>query len=86
MKKLNFDHVIPRSRGGKTVWENIVASCIPCNSMKANRTPEQAGMKLRKQPYRPKTLPLNGPLLTSAREVPPEWIYYLSEGDLEMVG
>lgn len=43
---LNIDHVIPTSQGGKTKWENCVLACIECNSKKANRTPEQAKMKL----------------------------------------
>jgi 5-methylcytosine-specific restriction endonuclease McrA len=38
-EELNLDHVIPRDRGGKTTWENIVCSCIPCNTRKANRLP-----------------------------------------------
>lgn len=47
---LNLDHVIPRAQGGKTTWSNIVLSCIKCNTRKAARTPEEAGMKLIKQP------------------------------------
>lgn len=56
-KELNRDHVIPRKQGGKTTWENTVASCIICNSKKADRTPEQAGMKLLRRPFKPKYLP-----------------------------
>ena len=55
--ELNLDHVVPRSHGGGTSWENVVCSCIPCNLRKANRTPEQAGMELRKRPVRPKWNP-----------------------------
>ena len=44
--ELTLDHVIPRSRAGETTWENLVASCNPCNNRKGNRTPEEAGMKL----------------------------------------
>lgn len=51
--ELNIDHIIPRSKGGTSTWENCVLSCIPCNSRKANRTPEQAGMRLRKVPKKP---------------------------------
>jgi 5-methylcytosine-specific restriction endonuclease McrA len=58
-RELNYDHVVPRHQGGKTHWENIVASCYRCNSTKRNRTPEEAGMKLRQRPVRPKTLPLS---------------------------
>ena len=53
-KLLNLDHVIPRDMGGSTTWENIVCSCIKCNSLKANRTPSQAGMKLLKVPKKPR--------------------------------
>ncbi|SRR3990167_1381394 len=50
------DHVIPRSNGGKTEWSNIVICCVECNRFKKNRTPLQAGMKLKTEPVRPKTL------------------------------
>ena len=43
---LTLDHVIPRSRGGKFSWQNIVASCLTCNARKSDRTPEEAGMKI----------------------------------------
>jgi 5-methylcytosine-specific restriction endonuclease McrA len=56
-KDLNLDHVIPRDRGGPTTWENIVCSCIPCNTRKANRTPQEAGMHLIHKPKRPKWRP-----------------------------
>lgn len=48
-----LDHVIPRCQGGKSTWLNLVVSCLPCNSFKAGRTPEEAGMKLRRQPFEP---------------------------------
>lgn len=51
--KSTYDHVIPRSKGGKTRWENIVIACHDCNQKKANRTPEEAGMKLLRKPIRP---------------------------------
>ena len=54
---LNLDHVIPRDRGGPTSWENIVCSCIACNTRKANRTPSEAGMRLMRKPKRPKWRP-----------------------------
>ena len=56
-KDLNLDHVIPRDRGGPTTWENIVCSCIACNTQKANRTPSEAGMHLIRKPKRPKWRP-----------------------------
>jgi 5-methylcytosine-specific restriction endonuclease McrA len=58
ISKLTYDHVTPRSQGGKTVWENIVMSCEDCNARKANRTPAQAKMVLRKAPVRPAFLPV----------------------------
>lgn len=62
-EELNYDHVVPRSQGGLTCWENIVSACYPCNAKKGGRTPEQAKMKLWFKPYRPKSLPLTGPLV-----------------------
>jgi 5-methylcytosine-specific restriction endonuclease McrA len=56
-KDLNLDHVIPRDRGGPTTWENIVCSCIACNTHKANRTPQEAGLHLIRKPKRPKWRP-----------------------------
>jgi len=56
-KLLNLDHVVPRDRGGPTTWENIVCSCIPCNTRKANRTPPEAAMHLIRKPKRPKWRP-----------------------------
>lgn len=74
--ELNFDHVIPRTLGGKTVWENIVASCYSCNAKKAGRTPEQAKMVLLKKPFKPKWLPMVGPRF-SPHDSPDKWIPYL---------
>ncbi len=56
-KDLNLDHVVPRDRGGPTTWENIVCSCIPCNTRKGNRTPQEAGLRLVRKPRRPKWRP-----------------------------
>ncbi|HNQ89996.1 MAG TPA: HNH endonuclease [Verrucomicrobiota bacterium] len=56
-RDLNLDHVIPRDRGGPTSWENIVCSCVECNTRKANRTPQEAGMHLIRKPKRPKWRP-----------------------------
>jgi 5-methylcytosine-specific restriction endonuclease McrA len=50
---LTVDHVIPRSKGGGSSWENIVASCAPCNLRKGNSLPRQAGMRLARQPRTP---------------------------------
>lgn len=49
-----LDHVIPESRGGQNTWENLVTACAPCNGRKGNRTPTEAGMRLRWEPYEPR--------------------------------
>ena len=56
--KLSLDHVVPRSHGGPTTWENIVCCCLRCNSRKGGRTPKQARMKLLKHPAKPRINPL----------------------------
>jgi len=53
---LTIDHVIPKQYGGRDSWENLVVACLPCNNRKANRTPEQAGMRLISKPKRPNQL------------------------------
>lgn len=74
-RNLNLDHIIPRERGGQTTWENIVCSCIPCNSKKGNRTPSEAGMQLYKKPKRPKWRPM---LTVYRNRVPDEsWRQFL---------
>lgn len=57
MEEYTYDHVIPRSKGGKTSWTNIVVACLKCNHRKADRTPAEAKMPLLKQPEQPKSLP-----------------------------
>jgi 5-methylcytosine-specific restriction endonuclease McrA len=74
---LTFDHVIPRSRGGRTTWENIVTCCVPCNSLKANRTPQEAAMQLRRRPAKPRWLPAVT-VDMERRSLPPEWAVYWS--------
>ncbi len=55
---LSIDHVMPRSRGGQTTWENVVCACLACNVKKGGRTPHEARMKLIHLPVRPKRNPL----------------------------
>lgn len=74
-EELTIDHVLPRAQGGLTTWENCVLACVSCNARKANRTPEQANMKLRKTPHRPAWKPLYD---TSAVRVA-SWSRFLSE-------
>ena len=69
--ELTLDHVLPRSRGGKTTWENIVAACKPCNHHKGNRTPAEAHMRTLHQPFRPRYLAL------VVVDVPLVWQKYL---------
>lgn len=59
-KDLTFDHVLPKSRGGKTNWQNIVTCCHTCNNRKANKTPDECGFKLLKRPLEPQWHPLVG--------------------------
>ena len=56
--ELSFDHVTPRSRGGTTEWDNVVTCCLICNSRKGDRTPQEAGMELRRHPLRPAHSPM----------------------------
>lgn len=79
MHELNFDHVVPRSQGGRTTFDNVVSSCFPCNSRKANRTPAQAGMQLLSVPVRPKSLPiaaLRADMLREPHESWRSWLYW----------
>jgi 5-methylcytosine-specific restriction endonuclease McrA len=55
---LTIDHVVPRSQGGQSTWENCVLACMKCNHKKADRTPGQAGLRLRKIPHRPEWNPV----------------------------
>ena len=66
-KDLTFDHVVPKSRGGKTRWDNVVAACQSCNLRKAAKTTSQAGFKLKKVP----TKPSPEILLNKGRKFPP---------------
>jgi 5-methylcytosine-specific restriction endonuclease McrA len=73
---LTLDHVIPRSRAGESAWENLVACCHPCNNRKGSRTPEEAGMKLTKQP-RPFNLHTNRHLMRMLGKGDAQWRKYL---------
>ena len=72
--RLTVDHVVPRSRGGGTSWENMVTSCAPCNLRKADRLPHEAGMQPRTRPRPPAPLVF---ITLAAPEVHPAWELYL---------
>ena len=74
--ELTLDHVIPRSRAGETAWENLVACCHPCNNRKGSRTPEEAGMKLARQP-RPFSLHTSRHLMRMLGKSDEQWRKYL---------
>lgn len=69
------DHVLPRSRGGRDTWENLVACCIRCNNRKGNRTPEEMGWTLRTHPYAPHGAAW---VLRGVDGRNPEWSEYLT--------
>ena len=77
--ELNLDHVVPRSQGGRTSWENVVCSCIECNLRKGGRTPDQARMRLLRPPVRPKWTPLFRGL--HKRVSYREWLPFLNMAD-----
>ncbi|MFC1943409.1 HNH endonuclease [Chloroflexota bacterium] len=77
-RQLTLDHIIPRYRDGQHTWENVVSACVPCNRRKAGRTPQEAGMKLIRQPSQPRGnglfyIPTHYPLARS------EWQKYLPQ-------
>lgn len=76
--KLTYDHVIPKSRGGRTSWTNIVLACHACNGTKADRTPEEAKMPLQWRPWQPTSLDLAkvAERFRSDR-LPPDWYDFL---------
>jgi 5-methylcytosine-specific restriction endonuclease McrA len=73
---LTLDHVVPRSRSGETAWENLVACCHRCNNLKGNRTPEEAGMRLHRQP-RPFSLHTSRHLMRLLAKSDEQWQKYL---------
>ena len=75
---LTFDHLVPRSRGGQTTWDNILTACAPCNLRKADRSPRDAGMHPYRLPFRPSVHDLHD----AGRHFPPNhlhesWVDYL---------
>lgn len=70
----NVDHVIPKSRGGRHTWDNVVAACRPCNSRKENRSPADVGLRLRRPPSPPHDSVW---IVVSVDHVDPVWEQYL---------
>ena len=78
--ELTFDHVVPKSRGGRTSWGNVVTACSPCNLLKGNRLLREIGMRLQRAPMEPTTQELQ----ENGRAFPPghlheswhDWLYW----------
>ena len=75
-EELTYDHIYPKSRGGKTEWENIVTCCVECNREKGGRTPTEARMTLIRKPIRPSWVPAIR-ITIGFKEVPKSWRDYL---------
>ncbi len=71
-----IDHVIPRSKGGKHTWDNVVLCCLGCNQYKGDDLLENAGVRLKKKPYAPTVSPTRWGIIDN---VPDEWTYYIPE-------
>ena len=71
VEELTFDHVVPRSRGGKTTWGNVVTSCRICNTQKGSKTLKRIGLKLQKEPHTPN----NFELKEIGRMFPPNFLH-----------
>jgi 5-methylcytosine-specific restriction endonuclease McrA len=75
-RELSYDHVVPRSAGGRTCWQNIVTACRPCNTRKGNRSCDDAGMFPFVQPFVPRSLPVAGPIIDRS-SAPEEWLPFV---------
>ncbi|MBI3547621.1 MAG: HNH endonuclease [Elusimicrobia bacterium] len=71
--ELNLDHVVPRSRGGDSSWDNVVTACIPCNTKKGNRLPKEAGMNLLVSPTKPNWGGMRSLVLSSPIPIRASW-------------
>jgi 5-methylcytosine-specific restriction endonuclease McrA len=74
--RLTLDHVVPRSRGGESVWENVVTSCAPCNLRKGDRLLHEVSMQLRRQPRAPQPVLF---IRLAAPKIPTGWRQYLPD-------
>lgn len=80
--QLSLDHVVPRSRGGPTTWDNVVASCVGCNTKKGGRTPKEARMRLMREPAEP----THNPMLSIKLDNPKfeSWKTFLPKGGIHV--
>jgi hypothetical protein len=81
---MNMDHVIPKSKGGQTTWENIVLSCVPCNNRKKDHSLKESGMKLIRKPFQPtladlKINPIEQLRMRIRSKPPKTWEAFLGE-------
>ena len=76
-QNLNIDHIIPRSRGGKDAWNNLVCACVKCNIKKGSKLPHEAGMRLIKEPVKPRLDPLIGIYISKKKYA--SWKNFLNE-------
>ena len=73
-KLMTVDHVVPKSRGGPSTWENLVCACMRCNNRKNNRTPDECNLTLKKKPRQPKYIPW---IQIKRNTLPDEWGKFL---------
>jgi 5-methylcytosine-specific restriction endonuclease McrA len=70
-RDLTFDHVVPRARGGKTTWDNVVTACAPCNLRKGSKLPRECDMHPAKAPKQPTVMELH----SNGRHFPPNYLH-----------
>jgi 5-methylcytosine-specific restriction endonuclease McrA len=79
-KDYTIDHVIPKSRGGKHTWDNVVACCFSCNSKKGNKTPKESRMSLLKKPIKPQWHPIS--MIVKNENIPEEWSKFITKNPI----
>jgi hypothetical protein len=86
VRELTLDHVFPKSRGGDSSWENLTTACKKCNNKKADRTPEEAGMKLLSLPAQPRDTLVFELMVRNQPHLARAWVRYLKQLDAELSG
>lgn len=76
-EELTIEHIVPRSKGGRNTWENLVAACIPCNRKKGNKDLEHSGMKLIKKPKKPNAI--HGVVIHLGNKRYKDWDHFISD-------